>query len=75
VTAFRTQPTTTTTDTDAYGVHVVCCDPDLAVCGSDRTGLPFLPDDAPVDCPLCALVDADNLPCDAPGCRFREGSH
>lgn len=64
---------TFTGNTDIDGaVHVVCCNPDLAACGSDRTGQPFLPDDAEATCPICAIADAEELPCGDPDCPFRE---
>lgn len=71
MTAPTTQPTTTS---DTNDVHVVCCDEDLAMCGVVLTGGTFLPDDAPVDCPICEIVDGNGLPCDDPCCPFRQAA-
>jgi hypothetical protein len=51
--------------------HIWCCDPDVAVCGVDLTGVPDAGDvgDGVQVCPLCALAWDGGLPCPVPGCR------
>lgn len=49
-------------------VHVVCCDPNEALCGTNVAGLDAMPDDAEVTCQLCALAYANDLPCANPRC-------
>jgi len=50
--------------------HIVCCDPHVAVCGAEVSGDGWEPgpDDGPVDCLLCAIADAEDLPCGNPEC-------
>jgi hypothetical protein len=51
------------TDTDGNGItHVVCCNEDIALCGTDVSGQPFVGGDFPVDCVVCLDTDA------CPGC-------
>lgn len=40
--------------------HVICCNEDIAVCGTDVSDEPFVGDDVPVDCIVC--LDADTCP-------------
>lgn len=47
-------------------VHIVCCDPNKAVCGAVVTKA--VPDGTEVDCRLCALADDNDLPCSHPEC-------
>lgn len=53
--------------------HYYCCDPDIAMCGADLTGVDDIGDDGVVDplCPLCAYVEDHYLPCPVPGCAGR----
>ena len=44
-------------------VHVVCCDPDTAVCGANVSGQDWVPNSTETTCRLCALVEAEDLPC------------
>ncbi|WP_128803687.1 MULTISPECIES: hypothetical protein [unclassified Streptomyces] len=42
------------TDTADEGItHVICCDDDTAICGTDVTGEPFVDDSVAVDCVVC----------------------
>jgi hypothetical protein len=51
----REQPQPATDVTDDEVCHWFCCQPDLALCGADLTGMaPGGPND--IDCPLCVLV-------------------
>lgn len=62
--------TVTTTSTDDDAVHVVCCDPDMALCGTPVPGGNWVAVTTPTDCPLCAL--AEDMPCGNPDCPDRE---
>jgi hypothetical protein len=43
-------------------VHAVChCSPDIALCGTDRAGAPWQPDDTPLTCVVCE--DLEYAPC------------
>lgn len=42
--------------------HLYCCDPDLALCGLDLTGVPDYPE-FDEDCALCVLVHEDSYRC------------
>jgi hypothetical protein len=57
-------------------VHVVCCNPDLALCGSDVTGTPLAGPGEILDednvCPVCLIACDNQLGCSAPGCPERE---
>ena len=57
-------------DADDREVHIVCCNPNQAVCGADVSDadgwLPDVADD--VTCLLCAIADAEDLPCGDPEC-------
>jgi hypothetical protein len=46
--------------------HIVCCDDNVAMCGADVTGTPWVESDDV--CPLCELVEDEDLPCPVPGC-------
>jgi hypothetical protein len=45
--------------------HVYCCDPDLALCGTDVSDVPEIDPDTDVDCIVCN--DLDGQPC-SPDC-------
>ena len=49
-------------------VHVVCCDPNEALCGANVAALQVMPDDVELTCPLCAIAYAEGLPCANPSC-------
>ncbi|WFE41920.1 hypothetical protein [Micromonospora sp. WMMD998] len=49
-------------------VHVVCCDPNEALCGTNVSALLGVPDDVEPTCVLCALAYANGLPCANPEC-------
>ena len=49
-------------------VHVVCCDPNEALCGTDVSALNVAPDEDEVTCPLCAIAYEEDLPCANPRC-------
>lgn len=53
-------------------VHVICCNPNLADCGKDLSGRPFLPDDTETTCRICAISEAEDLPCADPDCPYRD---
>lgn len=47
--------------------HLICCDPDVALCGEDVSDVPFRELRAnEVLCPLCKLAEDEDYPC--PGC-------
>ena len=52
-------------------VHLVCCDPDIAICGEpvpDET-TDWVADWAEdEDCVMCAYMCDNGLPCSIPGC-------
>lgn len=60
MTALAPELDTATHDGDDE-VHVVCCRPDVALCGSDVTALAWVDDDAEATCVVCA--DLEGLPC------------
>lgn len=45
--------------------HLYCCDPDLALCGTDVSDVPEIDADSDITCVVCA--DLDGEPC-SPGC-------
>lgn len=49
--------------------HLVCCDDNLATCGTDVTDVTWV--DSPTTCPTCAYIDEHDLPCPVPGCPYR----
>ena len=49
-------------------VHVICCDPNEALCGTNVNALNVAPDEAEVTCQLCAIAYAEDLPCANPSC-------
>ncbi len=63
-------PTTSPTGATRRFTHVVCCDPDTAMCGTDMSGTEWAPGTAVIGCVVCAdLVDA---PCADPNCPDQE---
>ena len=56
---------------DDYG-HIVCCRPNVALCGEDMTGAPS-DEDRPDDetCIRCLVIEEADVPCGAPLCRLR----
>lgn len=53
-----------TTDSDI--THLYCCNPDVALCGTDVSDVPELADDAEITCVVCA--DLEEQPC--PTCGY-----
>jgi hypothetical protein len=50
-------------------VHLVCCDANIALCGTALSGGDRYSDSTnPVSCLLCRLADELGQPCGAPGC-------
>lgn len=45
---------------DAF-THVVCCNPDIALCGSDVADVDWVSNDAEATCVVCA--ELEELPC------------
>jgi hypothetical protein len=68
VTAPATEPTTTQPDDEP--THVVCCDPDTALCGTTVRGERWQPATDPTTCGMCRLVE--DMPCGNPDCPDRE---
>lgn len=51
--------------------HIICCDPDTALCGADVSGEDIslaTPDKAPNLCPTCLTLSVLSATCDDPGC-------
>lgn len=53
-------------------VHLLCCRPLTALCGSDLTGKNDVPDTAVVTCSVCDAIDECGGPCGARLCRLRQ---
>ena len=52
-------------------IHLVCCDHDIAMCGlhvPDATH-PWMLDAEPT-CPMCCLVEDEEMPCPVIGCPY-----
>jgi hypothetical protein len=49
-------------------VHVVCCDPNEALCGTNVSSHRDVPAATETTCVLCALAEANHLPCANPSC-------
>lgn len=59
--------------TDTYKpTHLVCCDPDRALCGVDLSTGRDLPDATVLDCDLCYLLDEHGASCGGRFCRLRQ---
>jgi hypothetical protein len=50
--------------------HLLCCDPDVAMCGQDVSGHPFTDGVGEIPCPLCRTVLAERQPCPVADCRY-----
>lgn len=60
-----------TTENDL--THMVCCNPNLSLCGVDLTDGEEVPDPDPLDrCEICENKDRLDLPCGARFCRLRQ---
>lgn len=57
-------------DAGADEHHVYCCNPDVALCGTDISGHDFAEDNESVSCVVC--VDLDGEPC-SPNCPGPSG--
>jgi hypothetical protein len=62
--ALAPAPGSTTSGDDL--AHVYCCNPDIALCGTDLCGVPEIPDDE-TTCVVCVDLDDAGLPC-CPAC-------
>ncbi|MEV4271968.1 hypothetical protein [Micromonospora aurantiaca (nom. illeg.)] len=49
-------------------MHVVCCDPNEALCGTNVAAHSYVPAGAETTCQLCAIAEANDLPCANPNC-------
>lgn len=38
-------------------VHLVCCNPDEALCGMDVTGFKWVGAEEEITCPMCSLME------------------
>jgi hypothetical protein len=62
MTALASEPTITSTD-DADGpVHAVCCIEDVAICGKDVKGDPWVSDDEELTCVVCIDLSTQRCP-------------
>lgn len=70
--AAPSRPATDTREPDVY--HLVCCDPDTALCGEDVSDVEFRArQTGEALCPLCKLAEDVDAPC--PGCPdYRNGA-
>lgn len=59
---------------DENVVHTVCCNEDLADCGADVSDWDDVCDGTATTCPVCAIAEANDLPCTDPDCPYREGA-
>jgi hypothetical protein len=60
-------------DLSAAVDHLLCCGKEVAVCGADVAGEPpCVADCGHRVCPLCALIEAEDLPCPDPSCSYRD---
>jgi hypothetical protein len=59
---------TGTTDDDIDIQHIVCCDPNTALCGSDVSDVPFTDMPLQYECPLCIWADTVQASCPSPTC-------
>jgi hypothetical protein len=63
----RMRATAVATATETIGrqdvLHVVCHDPNTALCGADVSGDPWRT--GKTTCEICAIADANHLPCSA----------
>ncbi|MCI3277485.1 hypothetical protein [Streptomyces cylindrosporus] len=52
-------PEPISTDTVDDGItHLVCCKEDIALCGTDVSGEPYVTEDVPIDCVVCLDFEA-----------------
>lgn len=58
---------------DDERIHVYCCDPDVALCGTPLSGADLGPHDGTgtVECFSCVAVDEAGVPCRVRFCRLR----
>lgn len=61
-------------DVDDDSAHIVCCDPDRALCGEDVSRKDFIdgPVDEERDCEPCVNRSRLGVACGAPLCRLRQ---
>jgi hypothetical protein len=65
-----TRPSGLEVEDDETLDHLVCCDPDRALCGADVSGYEWAEDvEEPEDCVVC--IDLRPRPCGKPFCRLR----
>lgn len=60
------------TTASAVGIHLVCCNPHLGLCGTDLTAAADVPYTAAVDCRTCDYLDETDATCGARFCRLRQ---
>lgn len=66
-------PEAAETDTDDDGLtHLVCCNEDIALCGTDVSGTVFVCVDVAIDCVVCLLTTICRL-CGRPIDTHSEG--
>lgn len=63
-------PTADTTDLNDRTTHVICCNPDRALCGHDVSDEPEVPDGTGHDCIVC--LDLEEQTCPRCGCEPEE---
>ncbi|MFF0597868.1 hypothetical protein [Streptomyces antibioticus] len=61
MTSIAPEPVTTLAPADDE-VHVVCCNPDVALCGTDVAGLPWGDGDEETTCIVCRDLEHQNCP-------------
>jgi hypothetical protein len=57
VTALAPEPVALRDSGDDSFTHVVCCNPNLALCGSDVTDVDWVGDDVEATCVVCAELE------------------
>lgn len=65
----KSEPGAATAAAGADDVHLVCCNPKRALCGTVITGAE---DDGPVTCSPCDLIDEHGSPCGGRFCKVRQ---
>lgn len=50
------------TGNDADAIHIVCCDPNRALCGEDVSGEEWVDDGEPTTCITCEVIEELGIP-------------
>jgi hypothetical protein len=66
------EPDAPSTSTADDVIHVVCCDPDLTLCGKDVTEGSWFGAEEPATCNVCRVLDANGRGCLARFCQIRQ---